>query len=69
MVEAAGIEPASEDNQQRVSTRLSSSVISLRGAGWGRAPRNQLCGNFTPELQSETRSLSCWSTLPGSRRS
>jgi hypothetical protein len=69
MVEAAGIEPASEDIQQKLSTCISSSLISFSGARRGKAPKNQPQEHFTHPVQGAPGSLSCSSTLPKDRRS
>ncbi len=68
MVEAAGIEPASEDIQQKLSTCISSSLISFRGARRGKAPKNQPQEHFTHQVQGAPGSLSCSSTLLKDRR-
>ena len=58
VVEAAGIEPASEGIQHQVTTCLSSSICSSRGAGRGRAPRNHPRSRFAHRPQGRTGSLS-----------
>jgi len=68
MVEAAGIEPASEDIQQKLSTCISSSLISSSGARRGKAPKNQPQEHFTHQVQGAPGSLSCSSTLLKNRR-
>ena len=68
MVEAAGIEPASEDIQQKLSTCISSSLISLCGARRGKALKSQPQEHFTHQVQGAPGSLSCSSTLLKNRR-
>ncbi len=58
MVEAAGIEPASESIRHQVTTCLSSSTFSPPGVRRGRTPRDQPRRCFAPRPLGETGSLS-----------
>ena len=67
-MEAAGIEPASEDIQQKLSTCISSSLFSFSGVRRGKTPKNQPQEHFTHQAQGAPGSLSCSSTLLKNRR-
>lgn len=68
ILEAAGIEPASEDIQQSASTCLSSSSVSFCGVRRGKTPLNQPRKSFACQAQDQPGSLSCLSAFLRNRR-